>query len=151
MEEQKQPNKINLLNQEDIKEDIQKDFLETPKKSGLPKWITILGAIIVVCTIGYFVYSHYFGTGVCFNQCGDGKCQEVVCQAIGCPCAETIESCPEDCKINCVGEEENYMPGENKTCCSGLEEIPLTRGDGKICTIPAGYICTAFCGNSSFI
>jgi hypothetical protein len=33
----------------------------------------------------------------CKNECGDGRCAEVVCMALGCPCAETVESCPEDC------------------------------------------------------
>lgn len=36
--------------------------------------------------------------GICKNLCGDGICQEVVCLAIGCPCAETKESCPQDCE-----------------------------------------------------
>jgi hypothetical protein len=35
---------------------------------------------------------------ICEDLCGDGKCQEIVCMAIGCPCAETKESCPQDCK-----------------------------------------------------
>ena len=34
---------------------------------------------------------------VCENQCGDNNCAEVVCSAIGCPCAETKKTCPEDC------------------------------------------------------
>lgn len=34
----------------------------------------------------------------CKNLCGDNQCQEVVCQAIGCPCAETTSTCPQDCK-----------------------------------------------------
>ncbi len=34
----------------------------------------------------------------CKDLCGDGECQEVVCQAIGCPCPETPESCPSDCQ-----------------------------------------------------
>ena len=34
----------------------------------------------------------------CKNLCGDDQCQEVVCQAIGCPCAETTSTCPQDCK-----------------------------------------------------
>lgn len=34
---------------------------------------------------------------VCEDRCGDGVCQEVVCEAIGCPCAETSFTCPEDC------------------------------------------------------
>lgn len=33
----------------------------------------------------------------CKNLCGDGQCQEVVCLAVGCPCAETARSCPQDC------------------------------------------------------
>ena len=33
----------------------------------------------------------------CVDKCGDGECQEMVCQAIGCPCSETEDSCPEDC------------------------------------------------------
>lgn len=34
---------------------------------------------------------------ICEDLCGDGICQEIVCLATGCPCAETHESCPEDC------------------------------------------------------
>ncbi len=45
---------------------------------------------------------------VCNNQCGDKTCQEVVCQAIGCPCAETKENCPQDCKVkNEINAEEH--------------------------------------------
>jgi|GEM_PF-1820525 len=34
----------------------------------------------------------------CKDQCGDGTCQEIVCMAVGCPCAESATSCPVDCK-----------------------------------------------------
>ncbi|GEM_PF-1099851 len=34
----------------------------------------------------------------CKNQCGDGQCAEIVCLAIGCPCAETPQTCPADCR-----------------------------------------------------
>ena len=37
------------------------------------------------------------GQRFCKDLCGDGVCQEVVCMAVGCPCAESPESCPEDC------------------------------------------------------
>ena len=37
------------------------------------------------------------GTNFCKNECGDGTCAEVVCMALGCPCAETHADCPEDC------------------------------------------------------
>lgn len=33
----------------------------------------------------------------CINRCGDGQCDELVCQAVGCPCAESPASCPKDC------------------------------------------------------
>jgi hypothetical protein len=33
----------------------------------------------------------------CVDYCGDGECQEIVCMAVGCPCAETHKSCPKDC------------------------------------------------------
>lgn len=34
----------------------------------------------------------------CKDKCGDGVCQEIVCMAVGCPCAENKISCPKDCK-----------------------------------------------------
>ena len=34
---------------------------------------------------------------ICVDMCGDGVCQEMVCMAEGCPCAETPETCPQDC------------------------------------------------------
>jgi len=36
-------------------------------------------------------------TSLCVDSCGDGICQEMVCLGEGCPCAESAESCPEDC------------------------------------------------------
>jgi len=33
----------------------------------------------------------------CEDLCGDGKCAEMVCMAVGCPCAESAETCPKDC------------------------------------------------------
>lgn len=34
---------------------------------------------------------------LCADQCGNGSCEEVVCMGSGCPCAETAESCAQDC------------------------------------------------------
>lgn len=34
----------------------------------------------------------------CKDLCGDGRCQEIVCMAVGCPCAESPETCSKDCK-----------------------------------------------------
>lgn len=33
----------------------------------------------------------------CENKCGDGFCNEIVCQSVDCPCEENKENCPEDC------------------------------------------------------
>lgn len=38
------------------------------------------------------------GEGFCQDLCGDGQCQEIVCLAVGCPCSETPETCPQDCQ-----------------------------------------------------
>lgn len=35
---------------------------------------------------------------VCVDNCGNGICEEMVCMGEGCPCAETPESCPKDCR-----------------------------------------------------
>ncbi len=42
----------------------------------------------------------------CRDMCGDGICQEIVCTAIGCPCPETAETCPEDCRPERVAPPE---------------------------------------------
>jgi hypothetical protein len=36
--------------------------------------------------------------GICLDRCGDGQCQEMVCLGSGCPCAESADSCPQDCR-----------------------------------------------------
>ncbi len=35
---------------------------------------------------------------LCKDMCGNGRCEEIVCQAEGCPCPETPQSCPQDCE-----------------------------------------------------
>ncbi len=37
------------------------------------------------------------GLIMCKDLCGNGRCEEIVCQAEGCPCAENKASCPQDC------------------------------------------------------
>ncbi|MFH0891611.1 MAG: hypothetical protein V1867_02420 [Candidatus Falkowbacteria bacterium] len=34
----------------------------------------------------------------CADKCGNGECEEIVCLAEGCPCAETPADCPADCE-----------------------------------------------------
>ncbi len=61
---------------------------------------------------------------ICEDRCGDEICQEVVCMAIGCPCPETPEACPEDCKQatgkcgieNCHGLDIACGPNIPETC-----------------------------------
>jgi len=38
------------------------------------------------------------GERFCKDLCGDGICQEIVCMVVGCPCAETPKTCPQDCE-----------------------------------------------------
>jgi hypothetical protein len=38
------------------------------------------------------------GQKICKDVCGNGSCEEMVCMAAGCPCPESAESCPSDCK-----------------------------------------------------
>ena len=35
---------------------------------------------------------------LCEDRCGDGECQEIVCLGSGCACAESSETCPQDCQ-----------------------------------------------------
>ena len=35
---------------------------------------------------------------ICVDACGNGSCEEIVCLGTGCPCAETPETCPADCR-----------------------------------------------------
>ncbi|MCI5064436.1 hypothetical protein MRY87_01780 [bacterium] len=34
---------------------------------------------------------------ICRDQCGNGVCEQIVCQGTGCPCSESPDECPEDC------------------------------------------------------
>ncbi len=66
-------------------------------------WI-IVALVVLLAVVGLFYARHIPQNGevttggACTNQCGNGRCEEMVCLAVGCPCAETSESCPQDCK-----------------------------------------------------
>lgn len=49
---------------------------------------------------------------ICEDLCGNGICEEIVCLGEGCPCAETSESCSEDCGEFVIKNppEETEMP-----------------------------------------
>jgi hypothetical protein len=44
------------------------------------------------------------GGQTCKNLCGNGQCEQIVCLAIGCPCAETPMNCPQDCASELNGD-----------------------------------------------
>jgi hypothetical protein len=71
------------------------------------------------------------GEAACKDLCGDGVCQEIVCLAIGCPCSETPESCPQDCaqKIN---EEFGVISGKVT-----IGPICPVEKIGEPCPVPA--------------
>lgn len=85
--------------------------LITENKTNL-KYILIVLILAVLVAGGILAYQYWWlpkheikppeitEPETCEDLCGDGTCQEIVCMAIGCPCAETKESCPQDC----VGE-----------------------------------------------
>jgi hypothetical protein len=43
----------------------------------------------------------------CVGKCGDGECAEVACMGTGCPCPETAQTCPEDCKAEVVNGDNH--------------------------------------------
>lgn len=70
----------------------------------------------------------------CQNLCGDGSCQEVVCLAIGCPCAESASSCPQDCSSPEPIDDNSCAP---KGSCESGEACP----SGTECSGLPAYGC----------
>ncbi len=86
----------------------------------------------------------------CVDICGNGRIDK----------GEDCESCPKDviCKIGyvcenkeCVKEclKEGEFTMEVKDCCPDLKAIRTRVGDGRICSLTAGYVCTALCGDGN--
>jgi len=76
---------------------------------------------------------------ICKDMCGDGICQEVVCQAIGCPCAETPETCPEDCT------SATELPNPAAVYCEKnggvFQPVETPHGTTGYCSLPDGRVC----------
>ncbi|MEM5870266.1 MAG: hypothetical protein QXR09_03845 [Candidatus Aenigmatarchaeota archaeon] len=69
----------------------------------------------------------------CKNLCGDGTCQEIVCLAIGCPCPETKESCPQDCgAIEKTAQPIITLPTEASIKISPVAEKPVLIEDRPV-------------------
>ena len=50
---------------------------------------------------------------ICINSCGNGICEEIVCQGVGCPCVETLTSCPRDCSTTTITVYAAGSPAKN--------------------------------------
>lgn len=131
------------------------------------KIISIVVGMILVVSIGaYFVFKFIpepvekCGDGICDEKekqkgicfkdceektsckdlCGDRICQEIVCMAIGCPCSESIGSCPRDCEE----EKKKTCSQLNGTICSSSQTCSgswLDASDSAMC-------CSGGCGES---
>lgn len=92
----------------------------------------------------------------CKDMCGDGVCQEIVCMAVGCPCPETPETCPQDCakptEPECMQDSECvHIP----SCChpQSTECIPKSKVEkypdceGIVCTLECRQCTECVCKN----
>jgi len=73
----------------------------------------------------------------CRNLCGDGICQEIVCMAIGCPCPETLQNCPQDCKVEGLPASLKpvpviSLPAETKLEISPLRKVPVAINENPV-------------------
>ena len=76
---------------------------------------------------------------ICKNTCGNGSCDAIVCQGTGCPCAETAESCPQDCSAGGIDDHADeggpysnliqpVLPVENSLVTSPVMVTGQARG-----------------------
>jgi len=79
---------------------------------------------------------------ICADLCGDGICQELVCMAIGCPCSETPETCPSDCKqTSYIFDKSKFCPDYGDCNDYGLESRKCSKiGD---CAASCTYGCVS--------
>ena len=67
---------------------------------------------------------------ICQNVCGNGTCQEIVCMGTGCPCPETVKSCPQDCALSDSLVYKNTEYGFQVTLPEGWEKYNSARRMG---------------------
>ncbi|MEM4215472.1 MAG: DUF333 domain-containing protein [Candidatus Anstonellales archaeon] len=84
------------------------------------------------------------GERFCKDMCGDGTCQEVVCMAVGCPCPETPETCPQDCRSSIIAECSSdldcvHVPScchqQSTECVPRFQVKEYPNCDGVACTL----------------
>lgn len=112
----------------------------------------IFAAFILAIFISSFVYAEGSDANspsqICENKCGDGICQEIVCLGTGCPCAETFDSCPEDCSNKCIAEGSKGSIISQESCCEGLTQIGNSFPSNGSCIAPTNgsFVCSK-CGD----
>lgn len=107
---------------------------------------------------------------ICTDQCGNGKCEEVVCMGPGCPCGESTQTCPKDCGTSScpkpyhvltadnrcvwscsVGTTPDLTGGSNECVCkSGYVETSKDEFGRRVCTLPAPAACTDSDGGRNY-
>jgi eight-cysteine-cluster-containing protein len=137
-----QSRKVGKVKPENKKE----SFNLSGRRNAAVAGIMILALVLI--SVAY-MSNNQSGNPTCKNQCGDGACDEFVCEAIGCPCAETTETCPQDCKVN-----NDSACGKNYTASSTAAQAQC-RGSGgdlaceTVCSDPGGCSagsCQCICG-----
>lgn len=81
--------------------DIKFDLGVTPTATTTPKPTVGQSKAVVTIVIGPTKQTTPMPTVSavgCYSACGDDECEDVVCEGKGCPCAETAQNCPRDCK-----------------------------------------------------
>jgi putative hemolysin len=99
----------------------------------------VYGLLLIFILITMGVSGCVSTDGTCEDMCGDGICQEVVCQAIGCPCAETRQTCPQDCK-------SAELPNPAAVYCERdkggvFQAVETPEGTVGYCSLPDGSVC----------
>jgi len=100
----------------------------------------VLGAMLLLICLVYIATSVDFNSMLnpqpktCENLCGDGTCMEKVCVSVGCPCAESYESCPQDCP--------------KWAQISDSVKIPELTSDEKAQATAVEYVKTLYCFNN---
>ena len=125
----------------------------------------IIGISILIGVVGYGIGIWQAGPGeipwgrTCQNLCGDGICQEAVCEGVDCPCAETLETCQRDCPkiIACPQDamqcpDGSYVGRTGKNCefeCPAKNLPPVTECTKDSDCPSSKYTCEAIQGTGT--
>ncbi len=86
------------------------------------------------------------GEPLCKDSCGDGICQEVVCEGDGCPCPETETSCPKDCKSTAI--DRKYCAADSDCACGrSVDSSQCLYGNKKY--VDPSKKCPEYCNGTA--